>query len=457
MADDPSKHRPPPKTGSEAFGVDPDGRPSGAQAFGESEPVVPLKGALLFGNDPHGAPTGSDAFGGAEEKHPLKGALLVGNDPAGNPTGSEAFGQAEAAVPLKGALLFGNDPAGNPTGSEAFGGVDLSLQWRGADAFGAAQLVPERLHKDAIGYDFGGVLLRADSDGLAGIRKDPNNTVRERVLRLLERRLGCERDHLRHGLDEHAIPWGRLRRDKRLDKELAEELRRWYRKAPGEVLGIGHVRDLLEGSERMHTFHLRCDWDQAMVQLGVYRGAEGVAHGAVALHKQFKFFVFRAPDKRILAYVDTILPRRADQEARIRGPEGAVVATVALRTPAAAAELAEGAPVRFEVWVRDSSDQPVFRLIEQRASATSFVADIRLSDSDEPAGRLEDRLAGGKVRTTVELDVGMPRTVAWGIAAIMADLARLRRTGWPAKQVETVEEVEPIAEALGMPRRRQKT
>ncbi len=441
-------------TGSEAFGADADGRPTGSEAFGGAEPQQPLKGALLFGNDPGGNPTGSEAFGGAEGEEPLKGALLFGNDPAGNPTGSEAFGEADARHPLRGALLFGNDPAGGPTGSEAFGGSDPQLAWRGSEAFGAAQLVPERLGRDAVGYDFGGRLLRADADGLAGIRRDPNDHLRERLLRLLGRRLGCEAERLRHGLGEGAIPWGRLRRDRSLDRKLAEELRRWYRRAPGEVLGIGQVRDLLEGSARMHSFTLRCEWDKAMVELQIQRGGEVVGFGTTALHKAFRFFLFRDLDRRVVGYADALVPRERAQEARIRGPQGEPVAVVRLESPGLAEALAPDAPARFGATILDSEGQPVIRLEEERATERYFRAALRHLPDEAEAGLLEDTLVSGKVRTVVELDVAMPRLVSWGIAAVIADLARLRRQGWPDKPTDgEPEAIESVADALG-PRRR---
>ena len=228
MSED-DKNKPPPKVGSESFGHDSEGRPTGSEAFGGFEPRAPLKGALLIGNDPQGKPTGADAFGGSEPEAPLKGALLFGNDPHGNPTGAEAFGGSEQKTPLKGALLFGNDPRGAPSGSEAFGGNDPALAFRGAEAFGAAQLVVDKLAKDEMGYDFAGVMLKAEDSGIAGIKKDPRDRVRERVLKVLGRRLKCEPQRLRHGLGEDSIPWGRLRRDGELDRLLAEDLRKLYR------------------------------------------------------------------------------------------------------------------------------------------------------------------------------------------------------------------------------------
>ncbi|MEO0815412.1 MAG: hypothetical protein AAFY60_21315, partial [Myxococcota bacterium] len=235
------KMPPPPSVGSEAFGSDADGRPTGSAAFGEGDAEFPLRGALLFGNDPEGQPRGSESIGADTEDAPLRGALLFGNDPTGGPRGSESFGGDDSSFPLRGALLFGNDPLGGPRGSEAFGAASLHTPEVGSAALGAAQLVPERITKDPIGYDFKGALLRPDDSTLAGFRKDPLDRIRKRIVDILERRCAIKADDLRHGLGEDALPWGRMRRDEDLDRPLAELMRLWWKKAPGAVLGICHL------------------------------------------------------------------------------------------------------------------------------------------------------------------------------------------------------------------------
>jgi len=54
-----------------------------------------------------------------------------------------------------------------------------------------------------------------------------------------------------------------------------------------------------------------------------------------------------------------------------------------------------------------------------------------------------------QIRATVELDLTEPRVIAWGIAAVMADLSRLRRSGWPKAIEEEEVEIESIETALG--------
>jgi len=180
----------------------------------------------------------------------------------------------------------------------------------GSEAFGAAQLVPSRLRKDEIGYDFAGVLLTTDEASLAGVRKDPRNRDRERVLAVLCRRLGMVPDRLRHGLGEDAIPWGRLRYDHDLDRELATLLQQQYRRAPGEVLGIAQVRDVLEASERMHSFGIRANWDLAPVRLEIRRRDAPVGQAVSALHKAHAFFAFRDLEGKLVAYADALAPQR---------------------------------------------------------------------------------------------------------------------------------------------------
>ena len=446
-------------SGSAAFGQHAKSLPTGAEAFGGSDTVMPLRGALLFGNDPAGLPRGSEAFGGSDPSQPLRGALLFGNDPAGLPRGSEAFGGSDPSTPLRGALLFGNDPDGAPRGALLFGN-DPKGAARGSEAFGAGQNVPDRLYKDPITYDFGGVLLAVDTEGLAGIRKDPRDRVRERVLAVLERRLGIESARLRHGLGENAIPWGRLARESDLDKPLAELLRAWWKVAPGHLLGVGQTRDLLESSERMHSFELRCEWDSRPVRLTVLQknadGAESaVAYAEVAHHKQHEFFVFRTPEKLVFAYVDVVVPRRNAQTARIRNADGSLVGTFELTTPSVNENIEEGARVRLKGVLKDASERVAFKLEEERAGPKSFLAVLSSADGTAKVGRIEDKLSGGKIRTLIEVDVMMPKLLTWAVGALMADMARLRRTGWPdAPSGPAEEEIETVEQALGPRRRR---
>jgi hypothetical protein len=447
---------PPPSTGSQAFGDESDGTPKGSQAFGGADSDDPLRGALLFGNDPKGNPAGSEAFGGANEKIPLRGAILFGNDPRGNPTGSEAFGGADDKLPLRGALVVGNDARGNPRGSETFGTPDEAVAQRGSQAFGAGQGIPERLKKDAIGYDFAGVMLVADDSSIAGVRKDTNNRLRQRIVRVLGRRLEVAADRLRHGLGEDAVPWGKLKRRRELDRDLAYRLRKSWRLAPGEVLGVAQVRDLLEAAEQMHSYDLRCEWDLAPVQITVRSQGKPVAYASSALHKEHSYFIFKDTAGAAVSYVDALVPRRTEQRARIRDGRGATLATLRLVTPSVAdapeSSLAEGWLFRAEL--RDSADELIAEVKEQRASSSSFLAQLALPDGGDEVGEVRDELSGGKIRTVVELDLRLPGAIAWGLGAVLADLARLRRRGWPKPgQQKPLPDVESIEAALG-PRRR---
>lgn len=447
-------------SGSAAFGQHPQGVPTGAEAFGGSDAKTPLRGALLFGNDPTSGPRGSEAFGGSDTTMPLRGALLFGNDPEGTPRGSEAFGGSDSDTPLRGALLFGNDPKGGPRGALLFGN-DPDGQARGSEAFGAGQNIPERLYKDPITYDFASPLLTLDTEGLAGIRKDPRDRIRERVIAVLGRRLAIEPVRVRHGLGENAIPWGRLSRDSELDKPLAELLRSWWKVAPGHLLGVGQARDLLESSERMHTFELRCEWDSRPVRLSVMQtdgaGAmSAVAYAEVAHHKQHEFFVFRTAEKMVFAYVDVVTPRRNAQTARIRNADGSLVGTFELTTPSTTDNIEEGARVRLKGVLKDAAERVAFKLDEERAGPKSFLAKLTTPDGSAEIGRIEDKLSGGKIRTIIEVDVPMPRLLTWAVGALMADLARLRRTGWPDVPSGPAEPdaIESIEQALGPRRRR---
>lgn len=452
------KQRPEPLVGSMAFGHDEqEERPTGSQAFGGADQDAPLRGALAFGNDPTGAPTGSQAVGGPDEKMPLRGALLFGNDPQGAPTGALAVGNPEPKAPLKGALLFGNSPTGDPTGALAFGNADARFRFRGSQAFGVGQGIRERLYKDVIGYDFGGVLLQADEGSLAGIKKHPNDALRVRVVKVLERQLAMDVQRLRHGLNEDAIKWGLLADPgSTLDKELAEALRERYKIAPGERLGIGHVRDLLEDMERMHTFELYCSWDRQPVTLSVKWYGETIAAVETRFHKAHTFFELRDTEGEVLAYADRLDPRDPHPVARVRGVKGAPIATFHLTAPAAGQEPEDtkrgATSPRFEGTVKDAAGEPLFHLEEKIAAPGTFWA-VLTNAAGERVGQLRDRLEEQTVRAQVELDLAVPEVLAWALGAIVADLARLRREGWPQAKAEPEESVPSVREALGPVRR----
>lgn len=436
---------PPAHLGSEAFGNDPEGRPTGSAAFGESDEEFPLRGALTFGNDAKGRPLGSEMIGADTDDAPLRGALLFGNDAQGAPRGSEAFGGDDASIPLRGALLFGNDPAGAPRGSESFGAGTERFPHVGSAALGAPQLLPEKLSRDPIGYDFKGRLLRADDSSFAGIRRDPLDRIRERIVAILSRNCAIRVDDLRHGLNEDAIPWGRLRRDPELDGELARTLRRWWRKAPGEVLGICHVWEVLEDTQRMHTFELSSVADRAPRLYEVRWDDEVVARAVATLHKEHRFYTLKDADHRLLGYLDQLLPHRRDQVARLRSPAGESVGHFVLRSESGDDP---SAPTLVGTMF-DANRSPLFRLLEKRSAEHIFLGEFFEPHSETPLGGIEDRLKERGVDTLVELDVKTPRSLAWAVAIVMADLARFRRAGWPQEPLEVEESYESIEAALG--------
>ncbi len=503
--------KPQPLVGSAAVGSDASENPVGAEAVGGEDHETPLRGALVFGNDPEGKPRGSEAFGGDDPSDPLKGALLFGNDPEGDPRGAEAFGGADKNQPLRGALRFGNDPQGEAAGSEVFGVATNALQFRGAQAFGARQLARERLARDVLGYDFGGVMLKPDEGSIAGVRKHPMDKQRQRVVRILERRLDMDIDRLRHGLGEHSIKWGRIKHDVEgfLDKELALDLRRNYSMAPGDVLGIAQVRALLEESSRMHTFSLTCAWTQRPITLSIHWADEIYAYGEMCLHKEHAFFRFKDWDGELLGYADTLRPQRADQVVRIRDIHGQSVGSFQLQSNVALTDAdiaADGTPesealkttelsvdhhisaevddasrannpkassstvpvhnsprsqrvhrkLRFRAVVRDEHDKPILRMEEQVTSPALFKAVFKEFHSDVEVGRVVDKLADGRIVCALELEFQMPHVFAWALAAIVADLSRLRRAGWPEAPDYVHDEdqdIPSIDEALGAVKR----
>jgi len=457
------RRKPEPLLGSQAFGQDERGHTTGAGAFGSGPPgagETSPAGAQAFGQARSGGPTGAASIGGADEALPLRGALLVGNRPDGGPTGAVAFGGTEEKAPVKGALRFGNDPQGGPTGALAFGNPTTAMALLGAQAFGAPQLVPAKLYKDEIGYDFGATLLITDEASMAGVRKSPLDRLRKRILAVLERLLAMDVQRLRQGLDESSIKWGRLKDpDTTLDRELAVELRRWYRKAPGERLGIGHLRDLLEESERLHSFELICSWDRSPVTLSVLWGGEIVASAETRHHKEHTYFEFRDLEGTLLGYADTLVPRRGPQRARVRGVDGVTVGTLQLDTPGSTEELEQGKKPKIVATILDARDQPLFRLEEKQSTPKLFLAELKRAQpggaaSDDLIGRLEDRPTEGNIKCSIELDISVPQVLAWALASIMADLARRTRDGWPEAPSEEEPDLPSVEEALGPRKRR---
>lgn len=440
---------------------DADTEPPGHGSDASNEPPA---GALTFGNRADGGPAGAAAFGGGEPDAPLRGAVTFGNNAAGAATGARAFGTPDAAYPLRGALAVGNAAEARPTGAMAFGDGEAGFPLTGALAFGAPQGVPERLGKDSITYDFVGKLLRADDASLAGIRRDARDRTRERVLRVLQLRLGMEGSKLRSGLRPEAIPWGKLRRaPERWDRELAGQLRQWASRAPGGVLGVGHVQQLLEGTERLHTFALHCDWDVRPLKLDILRGETLVGVAESAIHKEQSFFAFKDANGVAVAYVDALVPNQGEQRARVRTAEGELVGSLQLERPAPGQGTEAAENRRFTAALRDSREAVLVRIHEQRATQRYFRAGLHapVGPQSEMAevGLIEDKLVRGKIKTRIELDVRVPRMVAWAMAVVMADLARLRRSGWPGAPVAAdvaepqQESVESVEAALG-PRRR---
>lgn len=435
------RFRPAPLVGSEAFGAaqesDGGSDPVGAAAVGGGSAALPLRGAVLFGNDPQGNARGSEAIGASDEETPLRGALLFGNDPKGEARGSEAFGAADAARPLRGALLFGNDPEGEARGSEVFGAATAALQLRGAAAFGGGEQLRERLGKDDLGYDFGGVMLKPDDSSIAGVRRHPQDRHRLRVVHVLHRCLDFDVDLLRHGLNEDSIKWGRLKHDfeRLLDHELAEELRRWYRQAPGNVLGIAQVRELLEEHCRMHTFTLTCAWERRPFTLSIYWDGDIHATAEMLYHKELAYFCFKDLDGQVLGYADVLEVRDGEQTARIRDIDGRSVGAFVLH--ALAGDGAKGRTPRFRATVVDAHGRELCEMREQVASERRFKAVFRHPDNGDEIGRVSDTLHDGEVKSELEFDVSVPHVFAWALAAIVADLSRLRRGGWPGTVAKT--------------------
>jgi hypothetical protein len=405
----PKPSQPEPLTGTSAFGADPGGGPTGAQAVGAGDAAHPLRGALAFGNDPAGDPRGAQAVGGADSAHPLRGALQVGNDSEGSPRGAQAFGGQDVTQPLRGALAVGNDASGDPRGSVAVGGADAERPYRGTSAFGSGHGIEERLFKDAVGYDFGATLLIPDAASIAGVRKATSDGLRARVLSLLKSRLDLDRERLRHGLGEDSIKWGRLRDDPSLDRPLAEALRADYRRAPGEVLGIAQVRDVLERTHRMHTFRLSCPWELGTVTFEIEIAGQAVARAESRMHKDHAFFLLQDLRGRPLCYADRVRGDSAPAP-RILSITGEALATVALTTAD-----------RLRVSLLDERGRERLAGEEQHGPTDRFLLTFA------EAGKLADRL-GGAVHAEVQLDVHLAPVLAWAMACILVDLAHQRHT-----------------------------
>ena len=98
--------------------------------------------------------------------------------------------------------------------------------------------------------------------------------------------------------------------------------------------------------------------------------------------------------------------------------------------------------------MEDGDCRPLFRLEERRSAEHVFLGALYEPDTQRQVGLIEDRTKERLIETHIELDVELPRALAWATATTLADLARFRRAGWPAAPVEEEEELEPIEKAL---------
>lgn len=109
--------------------------------------------------------------------------------------------------------------------------------------------------KDPWGYRFLQTMWRYEPGINDGMRKDPNDNERTRVLRVLQEVYGISAEaRLDHGFDNNCLPWGAMHHDRQTPrKKLAERIRTLCLKSPGGKLGIAQLRYLLAEAELCTT------------------------------------------------------------------------------------------------------------------------------------------------------------------------------------------------------------
>lgn len=314
----------------------------------------------------------------------------------------------------------------------------------------------DHLTKDGVGYDFCHPLMQYDPFSMGQIRRDPRDRQRQRCLAVLQRFLAVEPERLAHGLHGEVLPWKRLQQDELLTDHFptAVAIRQWARAAPRDRLGIGHTFDLLHRWGYLHSYTVSCDWDsQPFILSATTTGGAAVATVRAQLHKQTPYFAIEGPTGAVIGYVDALAPRRVEQEARVRSLEAERLGTVALARPMPE-ELDELA--LFEAELRRGPEQEqevVAHLIEQSSSTQRFFAGFFDGERRTRVGFVDDQLEKGRVHITVELDLPLDPRLILGAITSFAELARLRKAGWPDRPEDEDEAYfEDIDQALG-PRR----
>jgi hypothetical protein len=304
-------------------------------------------------------------------------------------------------------------------------------------------------------------LLKIDAYHTAQITRDQRDQSRLRILGILRRFLGMEDEHLRCGINAESIPWKKIEREESLAPhyQTAIALREWSNVAARGRLGIGHVFELFHAWGYLHTLDVKCCWDRQPYHLDVAALQTMPISGKIErytidskIFKQTAYYEICNQSGEVIGYVDALLPQNPEKNSRIRDRSAKLLGLIKLTRPGADS----GQISHFEAILRDGTDQATIAILkESGVSANRFFAKL-FDDDDNPIGFIDDRLEKGKIAIHCEFDRPIDRRILLGALTVFAELARLRKDGWPQKSVEPEKTpLTDIEKELG-PRRRHK-
>jgi hypothetical protein len=215
-------------------------------------------------------------------------------------------------------------------------------------------------------------------------------------------------------------------------------LREWARIAPRERLGIDHVYRLLHRFGYMHTLEVFCNWDLQPFSLQASALGQPQANIKSCIFKQTPYFEIADSTGHVMAYIDAVIPKKIQQTARVRDGKAALIGSLSLSRPIADDRVTE---TPFEIEIRRADEEQASILLkEQYVSQQRFLGTFYQAFDQTVVGSLEDKLERGKVKVICQMDLPIDERLLFGIVTNVAELARLRKRGWPDQGEEAVDE-----------------
>lgn len=278
--------------------------------------------------------------------------------------------------------------------------------------------------KDAWGYQFSHTMWRYEPGISDGMRRDPNDAERLRVLRVLEEVYELrDPKRLDQGFTNDSLPWGLMHHDRLTPrKKLAERIRTVCLKAPNGRLGIAQLRYLLTDAELMSTLVVRSKGKTFPLDVEITDPV--LKKTWIAKHTRHLDRVFyliqpaSPPPGRFDPPLCVVDPMRFDHQS------GYALARNAKKQPLVSVDTKDLDASIFKLEV--STTRPLhFRENRQRDPAGDLLDDERV------VGRCVSLSKSGDVGLTfrVEIDLAGPQMPWLALAVVLADVWVQRATG----------------------------